>query len=194
MSYYLFDNPKMGILIALIAEFLLVMTWAILQGRFRKLLLLIGPVLAGAFILLDVLVHTDREALEEATRQVVQAAEEEDAASIIALISDKFLHEASITRDVINQQIQQRFPDDKDIIDSNRVTKLEVTEVKESGGKVEFTVLTTMGLQSKYAHILQKSRWRFHFTRDPDGQFRINNIEMTYPQELNFRRLINMAL
>jgi hypothetical protein len=71
---------------------------------------------------------------------------------------------------------------------------MEVIEVNESGGKVEFSVLTTMGSESKYTDILQKSRWRFHFTRDPDGQYRIHNIEMTYPQELNLRRLINMAL
>jgi len=194
MSYYLFENPSMGILIAVVVEFLLVMTWAMFRERFKKSLLLIGPGLVGLFVLLDVLVQTNREILEEATRQVVQAAEEEDAESIIALISDTFLHDASIDREAINKQIQRRFPADRDIIDSNRVTKLEVTEVNESGGKVEFSVLTTMGPESKYANVFQKSRWRFHFTRDPDGQYRIHNIEMTYPQEINFRRLINMAL
>ena len=194
MSYYLFENPSMGILIAVVVEFLLVMTWAMFRDRFKKPLLLVGPGLAGLFVLLDVLVQTNREELEEATRQVVQAAEEEDAESIIALISDTFLHDASIDREAINKQIQRRFPADRDIIDNNRITKLEVIEVNESGGKVEFSVLTTMGPESKYTDILQKSRWRFHFTRDPDGQYRIHNIEMTYPQELNLRRLINMAL
>ena len=69
MNYYLFESPSMGILIAVVVEFLLVMTWAILQGRFRKPLLLIGPALAGLFILLDTLVQTNREALEEARRR-----------------------------------------------------------------------------------------------------------------------------
>ena len=194
MSYYLFDNPKTGILIALVLEFLLVMAWVIFKERMRKSLLLIGPVLVGLFVLLDVLVQTNREALEEATRRVVQAAEDEDAASIIALISDEFLHETTIDRDQINRSIQERFPADRDIIDSNRVTKLEVIEVNESGGQVEFSVITTMGPGSTYANVLQKSRWRFHFRRDGDGQYRITNIEMTYPQEFNLRRLINMAL
>ena len=194
MSYYLFDNPKAGILIALILEFLLVMAWVIFRERIKKPLLLIGPGLVGLFVLLDVLVQTNREALEEATRRIVQAAQEEDAESIIALISDKFLHETTMDRDQMNRSIQERFPSDKDIIDSNRVTKLEVIEVNESGGQVEFSVLTTMGPESQYANVLQKSRWRFHYTRDADGQYRITNIEMTYPQELNFRRLIHMAL
>ena len=194
MSYYLFDNSKTGILIALVLEFLLVMAWVIFKERMRKSLLLIGPVLVGLFVLLDVLVQTNREALEEATRRVVQAAEDEDAASIIALISDEFLHETTIDRDQINRSIQERFPADRDIIDSNRVTKLEVIEVNESGGQVEFSVITTMGPGSTYANVLQKSRWRFHFRRDGDGQYRITNIEMTYPQEFNLRRLINMAL
>ena len=194
MSYHLFDNPKTGILIALMLEFLLVMAWLIFKERIKKPLLLIGPGLVGLFVLLDVLVQTNREALEEATRRIVQAAEDEDAESIIALISDKFLHKATINREQFAQQVQQLFPAKKNLIDSNRVTKLEVTEVNESGGQVEFTVLTTMGPQSKYANMLQKSRWRFHFTRDPDGQYRITNIEMTFPQEFNFRRLINMAL
>jgi len=194
MNYYLFESPSMGILIAVVVEFLLVMTWAILQGRFRKPLLLIGPALAGLFILLDVLVQTDREALEEATRRIVQAAQDENAEGIIALISDKFLHETTMDRDLINRSIRERFPAGKDIINSNRITKLDVIEVNGSGGKVEFSVLTTMGPESKYANVLQKSRWRFHFTRDADGQYRITNIEMTYPQEFNLRRLINMAL
>ena len=61
MSYYLFDNPKMGILIALMLEFLLVMAWLILQERIKKPLLLIGPGLIGLFVLLDMLVQTDRK-------------------------------------------------------------------------------------------------------------------------------------
>ncbi len=190
MSYYLFDNPKAGILIALILEFLLVMGWLIFRERIKKPLLLIGPGLVGLFVLMDALVQTNREALEEATRQVVQAAEDEDAEGILAFISDTYLQNSSLDRETI----RQRFPVGKNIIDSNRITKLEVTQVSESGGQVEFSVLTTMGPGSQYANVTQKTRWRFHFTRDGDGQYRINDIEMTFPQELNLRRLIQMAL
>ena len=56
MRYYLFESPSMGILIAVVVEFLLVMTWAIFRERFKKLLLLIGPGLAGLFVLFGTVV------------------------------------------------------------------------------------------------------------------------------------------
>lgn len=193
MSYYLFDNPMTAILIAVILEFLLMMAWLIFRERIKKPLLLIGPGLVGLFVLLDVLVQTNREALEEATRQIVQAAQEEDADGMIALISDSFLHDTTMDREQFAQLVRQRFPS-KNLIDNNRVTKLEVTEVNEKGGQVAFSVLTTMGPDSVYADMIQKTRWWFHFVRDTDGQYRIKNIEMTFPKEFNLGRLIRMAL
>jgi hypothetical protein len=179
MSYYLFDNPKTGILIALMLEFLLVMAWVIVRERIKKPLLLIGPGLVGLFVLLDVLVQTNREALEEATRKMVQAAEDEDAERIIDLISGEFSH-GSIDKDRVAYFIRRHFDPAKPLIESNRVTRLEVEKVSEQKGTVEFTVITTTDQRSEYGYqSFIKTKWRFEYVKDPDGQYRVIDLIMT---------------
>lgn len=179
MSYHLFDNPKAGILIALMLEFLLVMAWVIFRERIKKPLLLIGPGLVGLFVLLDVLVQTNREALEDATRRLVQAAEEEDAQGIIDLISEEFSH-GSIDKEQVAYFIRHHFDSSKPLIESNRVTRLEVTKVTEQNGTVEFTVITSTEQNSAYGYQpFIKTKWRFDYIKDPDGQYRVNDLIMT---------------
>lgn len=180
MNHYLFDNPKMAILIALILEFLLIMAWLIFRERLKKPLLLIGPGLVGLFVLLDVLVQTDREALEEATRQIVRAAQEEDAEGIIEFISEEFSH-GSVNREREVALIRYHFDPAKPLIETNRITRLEVTKVADRSGTVEFTVVTNTDQNSVYGYYpLIKTKWRFEFVKDPDGRYRVKDMVMTH--------------
>ncbi|MBN1844680.1 MAG: hypothetical protein JW810_03285 [Sedimentisphaerales bacterium] len=179
MNHYLFEDPSAGILLAVVLEFLLVMTWAIRKQRFHRPLLLLGPALAGLFLLLDRLVQTNREALEDATRRLVQAAEQEDADTIISLLSDSFRH-GVVTKEMTEGILRYHLRADKPLIESNRITRLEVTRAGDDGGSVELTVMTNTDQESVYGYYpLIKTRWRFDFVRDPDKQFRLQDLEMT---------------
>ena len=180
MGYYLFDNLTMGIILACILEFLALVTWMFLRERVNKLYLLIGPGVIGLFVLLDWLVETDREELENTTRVIVQAAEDEDAAAIISLVSDNFLYRNRLNKAKAAGFIKSYLK--RPVIVTNIVRNLIVTQVSQVQGQVEFTALTNFEPEGTYGMVpLLKTHWRLDYVRDPDGQYRLSNLELLEP-------------
>jgi len=177
MYYHLFDSPNAGLIIAVLLETVILLAWAFTSGRVKKVYILTGPLLAGLFLLLDYAVDTNREQLERVTRQIVQGAEDEDAAAIINLLSDNLLLDNGFRKEQASQVIAQRLS--KPLIATNSIRSLEVTSAGEQSGRVEFAVLTTIDPQSNYAMIpVVGSSWLFEYVRDSDGQFRVKNMIM----------------
>lgn len=176
MSYYLFDNPRLVLALAILLEVGVLVVWAV--RRIRPRWFLLGPVLAGLVLLADGLVETPREQMDRVTREMVQAAEREDAPAIIDRLSASFLHNVLIRKTVVSPLIQHYL--DRPMIDKNQITRLEVLEVRSDGGKVELVVLTFMDRNGPYAEYasLVKTVWRFDFVRDPDGPFRVCDMEL----------------
>ena len=177
MGYYLFDNPKMAIILACVLEFLACVCWIFARDRFNKLLFLIGPAVIGIFILLDQLVRTNREKLQDATRIIVKAAEDEDPDSILQLISDNFLYKNYLNKLGAAQYIKSYLR--KPVIVSNSIREITVKNLTERQGQVEFRVLTHFEPKGPYGFVpLLMTRWRFDYLKDSDGQYRVHNIEM----------------
>ncbi|MFC1782719.1 hypothetical protein ACFL02_03920 [Planctomycetota bacterium] len=180
MGYYLFDSLVIGITLAAILEFLSLVTWMFMRERFNKLYLLIGPGVIGLFVLLDWLVETNREEIENTTRVIVQAAEDEDAAAIIALVSDNFLYRNRLGKTKAAGFIKSYLI--RPVIVTNIVRNLIVKQVSQVQGQVEFSVITNFEPEGTYGMVpLLKTRWQFDFVRDPDGQYRLSNLELLEP-------------
>ena len=178
MSYYLFDNPKVGIIIAIIVEVLMVLSWLFAREKVRWYGLLSGPLIAGIFLLLDWGVLTNREELVETTQTVVQAAEDEQAQPIINILSDEMIMSNGLDKPAVSAVIERYLSGP--FIQSNNIAELIVRRDDDDHGQVEFAVRTFFDPKSKYAYLSYlRSQWRFDFAR-PDGQgpYQITNMEM----------------
>jgi len=133
MYYHLFDSPNAGLIIAVLFETVILLAWAFTSGRVKKVYILTGPLLAGLFLLLDYAVDTNREQLERVTRQIVQGAEDEDAAAIINLLSDNLLLDNGFRKEQASQAIAHRLS--KPLIATNGIRSLEVTSAGEQTGR-----------------------------------------------------------
>ena len=177
MGFYLFDNPRLGIIIAVVIELVLLFCWVIMAGRVRKLAFLAGPVVAGVFILMDVFVDTYREQLEFHTRQVFQAAEDEDAQTIIDLLSDDLLLAGGIDKSRFSRLIESYMSGP--FISTNIVRKLEVLEANEQFGRVEVRVLTNTDPKGPYATSpLLKTQWQFDYKRNESDEYKIVDLQL----------------
>ena len=178
MGYYLFESCGMGVFLACVLEFLALLTWMFMREKFNKLYLLVGPGVIGFFVLMDVLVETNREQLDAATRVIVQAAEEEEAEIIIDLMSSNMLVDNKLSKEVVAIAVRGYLG--KPMITKNTVDELLVQEVNEQGGQVEVALFTSFDPKGNYsmAPPLLTSRWRLNFVKDADGQYRVSDIKM----------------
>ena len=177
MGYYLFESCGMGIFLACVLEFLALMTWMFMREKFNKLYLLVGPGVIGFFVLMDVLVETNREQLDGATRVIAQAAEDEEAEIIIDLMSNNLLINKRLTKEAAAQVVRGYLG--TPMITKNNVAELVVKEVNEQGGHVEVALFTTFDPKGNYSLIpLLRTRWRVDFVKDADGQYRVSDIKM----------------
>ncbi|MCP4712496.1 MAG: hypothetical protein GY869_28055, partial [Planctomycetes bacterium] len=165
-----------GVILACVLEFLALSTWMFMREKFNKLYLLVGPGVIGFFLLMDVLVETNREQLDEATRVIVQAAQDEEAEIIIDLLSSNMLVNNKLSKDMVAVVIRGYLG--KPMITKNRVNELLVQEVSEQGGQVEVALFTTFDPKGNYSMVppLMTSRWRLNFVKDSDGQYRVSDI------------------
>lgn len=177
MSYYLFDNPKVGIIVAIIVEVLMVLSWLFAREKIRWYGLLAGPVLAGLFLLLDWMVLTNREELVETTEMVVQAAEEEQAQVIINSLSNEITMSNGLDRATVVASIQKYLA--APLIQSNFIAEMVVRDDSNENGQVEFSVRTIFDPKSRYAYASYlRSKWRFEYARgDGGGAYQITNME-----------------
>jgi len=178
VTYYLFETVRLGIIIGFIAETLLFLAWTFARGRLPCHLLLTGPAIVALFILLDCAVQTDREQIQTITRQIIEAAEDENPGAIVAHLSDNLLINNTLTKDDVAGIIEYHLA--RPVISNNTVNQLLVTNVQDRLGQVEFKVTTNIDQRSPYAiwRIVQ-SRWRFDFVRDePDAPYRVANMVM----------------
>ena len=106
--YYLFDSPRLGIIIAIVLETIILLGWAFVRQYIKPWYLLAGPVLAGGFLLSDMAVETKREQLENVTRQIVQAVEDENADCFISLLSDDMVLSNGMDKVTAQRIIKQR--------------------------------------------------------------------------------------
>jgi hypothetical protein len=177
MGYYLFEDPTMGIVLGVAVEIFLLISWMFMRERFNRLVLLAGPAVMGLFILLDVLVDTNREQLTKTTRQIINAAEEENAEVIIGLLSDNLLINNSLDKDMVGGIIKWHLS--KPLIAANYTKEILVKSHSDQAGQVEFEVTTNLDPKSSYGVIpLVKSQWRFEYVRDPDGKYRVKDMVM----------------
>ena len=176
MTYHLFDSPRLALFIAVLAEIILYAAWMFTHGRLKKRYLLIGPLLAGMSLLLDLTVETNREALERLTRTIVQAAEEENAPAIIDHLSDNFFDFNGLDKDRTSGRIETWLA--RPLISTNRINQLQVLTAQDDTGTVEFHVTTVLDPKNPYAAYppIVKTVWRFEFIRDPDGAYAVARI------------------
>lgn len=169
------ENIRLGIIFAVIAETLILLGWVFMRHRLRWFHWLIGPALLALAWGLDFAIETDPEQLRRITKEVVKAAQDEDAETIIARLHkdlrlDNGMNKSSVTR-VIQQYCSQ--PQ----ISKNILTVLEVARAEPTAGTVNFTAVTTMDPKSPYAVVsVIKSRWRFEYVREPDRPYEITNM------------------
>jgi len=177
MGYYLFESCGMGVFLACVLEFLALVTWMFMREKFNKLYLLVGPGVIGFFVLMDVLVETNREQLDAATRAIVQAAKEEEAELIIDLFSSNMMINKKLNKESAARVVRTYLS--KPMINNNKVTELLVKEVTEQGGHVEVAVFTSFDPKGDYSMVpLLRTRWRMDFVKDADGQYRVSDIKM----------------
>jgi len=179
MAYYLFDSIRGGLIIALVVEVALFLAWAFTAGKVKKRYLLIGPLIVGIFLLMDFLVETNREQLDRITRQIVKAAELEDAPGMIQHLSDDFLAPNGYNKSQASAAIQNKLR--QSLIEENSISALDVLSHEDSQGQVEFTVVTRLDTKSPYAAIpLVTTHWRFDYSRRPDSPYQVKSITMLW--------------
>jgi len=177
MSHFLFESPTLGIILAVVAEFILLLAWIFARQRVKIRNLLIGPALVVLVVLGDFLVETDREAMDRITREVVLAVEQENAAGVISHLGEDFGRGSKIDKARASAVISQRLS--KPIISKNNITELLVNSAVELRGQVQFRVTSTFDPKSVYAAYgpFVRSKWQFDFQQDIDGQWQIVNIK-----------------
>jgi len=177
MTHYLFESPVLGLLAAGVIELLTVIVWSMRRDRKSALMLLVGPGVAALFVLLDLLVQTPAEAMEATTRRIVKLAVKEDGQGVIDLLSESFRHKQFVVKAAASPVVRRYLQGP--VIESAGVTYLEVSSARKQGGQVGFTVLAVMDPKGPFAAGgLLKSRWLFTYVRDPDGRYRVRDIEL----------------
>jgi len=179
MSYYFFDNPTWGIVIAILVEFILILTWIFLRERTNPFTLLAGPVIAGLFLLGDFLVETNREKVEKTVRQLALYAEQENAEAFLALLSQDIQLPNRMGKEQIASRLRDFFA--RPLIANNRIYQVRVHQVDDQQAQAELHVTTTLDENSQYrvyAPILTM-KWKLDFVRDPDNIYRLTNAVMT---------------
>jgi len=166
MPWNFFDSIKPGLLLSLLFETFLLLGWAFKPDRFRKVWLWAGPVL---FVALEWFVETDREQLVRITREIVRAAQEEDAPAIIARLDDEFSLPNGFNKEQAAAAIRDKL--DAPLIASNVITQLEVTRILGDRGQVRLTVLTTLETKNKFGPSPYpiKTTWLFDYLRRAPG-------------------------
>ena len=179
MTYYLFDSIRGGLIIALLVEVALFLAWAFTAGKVKKRYLLTGPLIVALFLLMDFLVETNREQLERITRQIVKAAELEDAPGIIRHLSDDFKAPNGYDKAQASTAIQNKLR--QSLIEENSITALDVLSHQDLHGQVEFTVVTRLDTKSPYATIpLVTTHWQFDYTCRPGSPYQVQSITMLW--------------
>jgi len=178
MSYYLFESPRLGLMIAGMVEILLVLGWIFARDRTRPITLLAGPAIAGLFLLADWAVVTNREQLEHNTREIVQAAEEENAEKILSCVSDNFLYQKRLDKESLSVELKRLLS--KPLIEDNVIRELLVKKVDNQQGQVEVVIFTTIDPKSPYAGYTAfvQTKWRFNYIRETGGKYKLINSTM----------------
>ncbi|MBN2210625.1 MAG: hypothetical protein JW709_04440 [Sedimentisphaerales bacterium] len=172
----IWESSRGIILIAAAVEAVVFIAHLVRPDKVRWYAFLVGPVLAALGILADMAKETYRETVERVTREVVLAAEEEDAQAIIDRISVQFTHKNTLIKIAAEAIIRRRLKGP--LIDYNKITRYDLTQDDPDHPVVEFTVFTQFDKNSPYGAIIEKTRWRFDFVRDEDGQYRIADIQL----------------
>ena len=173
----LFESPRPLLAIAIALEAVLMLAWLLTHSKVRPHWLLVGPIVAGAAFLLDGLVETNREQLDRTTRLIVQAAEDENAPLLIAQLSDNLSLENGLGKHGVSTYLNDVLS--KPLIATNMINEIQVVEVEDNHGRVEFSVTTNIDHRSDLALVrLIRTQWQFDYIRDPDGVYRLRNLEM----------------
>ncbi len=176
MDFNVFENVKTGLMIAIVLETVIIVGWSIRPDKIHKIYLIIGPLLAGAFWGLDAMVETNTEQLNRITKTVIQAAEEEDAETIIPYISKDFLLTNGMGKAAVTGVI--RWWLDKPFIETIFLRKFEVTHINETEGTAEFRILCIFDKDGMLGYAGARTlKWRFIYERDnPETEYKIINI------------------
>jgi hypothetical protein len=177
IAYYLFDNIRVGIIMAMLIEAAVMLWWAFTRSNKSRWALLVGPVVVGLLVLLNWAVETNREQAERITRQIVQAAEEEDSRRIISLLSPD-IQESGWDYTNVCKRIEEMCS--KPLIERNHINELIVETADNSAATVRFVVTTFIDKKSPYNVYtpLVKSEWRFGYTRAGNSEYRLSHFTM----------------
>lgn len=172
---YLYDNPTLVIVYAVVLEAIILITWLIARNPKSRLALLVGPVIVGLVLLIDRAVLTDREDLEGIVRRVIDYVELEEANPIIDLLSDDFRLDNDMDKTAITGVLEAYFAGP--LISRNFSVDLVVTEALPERGQVEFCVITTFDPKSRYAYAsVLRSQWRFDFVCEEEAGYKITKM------------------
>jgi hypothetical protein len=178
MGYYLFDEPLVVLVSAGILEGILLLCWLFSPRSARPIYLLAGPFLVGMVFLLDWTIETDREKLEQKTRDIIQAVENEDSESIIVALSGGFMAEGQVDRTAAASVIRHYLS--RPFIKYNTIRTLETHEIEEHKGEVAVSLFSQIDPKSPYYYFPAiSSECRFHFRYDePKSDYLVTNIEI----------------
>ena len=111
-------------------------------------------------------------------RQMVQAAEDENADVLIDMLHDDFKASQAIDKSAASAIIRGYFS--RPQVNNNHIDSMEITVDSDDKGEVLLGVTTTLDPKSPYAMTVPvvRSTWRFDFLRDDDGVFRAVDLEM----------------
>ena len=169
------ESARLGIVLAVMAETLILLGWVFMRHRLRWWHWLIGPALLALALGLDLAVETDPEQLRRITKEIVKAAENEDAQAIVARLHEDLHLDNGMRKSSVVRVIQQYCSQPQ--IAKNVITVLDVVRAEPAAGTVNFTAVTTIDPRSPYAVVSAiKSRWRFEYVRPPGREYEITNM------------------
>jgi hypothetical protein len=179
MSYHLFDDPKVGLIIALVVQVLMALSWLLARDKIQWYVLLAGPVIVGLVLLLDWLVVTNREELVETTKIIVQAAQDEDAQRIINVLSDDMVMSNGLDKEEVSFVIDRYLSGP--FIQTNFIVDIHVRNDDDQGSVVVLALRTIFDPKSRHGLTSYlRTRWQFDFSRKQgQGPFQVINMEMT---------------
>lgn len=167
MGYHIFDNPSSGLLMALVVQAGLLIGWLINREKIRSVYLILGPVLAGLVLLMDFLVDTSREQLDDRTRELVAAAEAEQADVLISALAPVEDFDGHTVPSVVKAAIERYLSGP--LLDTCHISDLEVSQYGPTAGNVRFKVIVTMDQESRYAYVpVFASVWEISYVREDE--------------------------
>lgn len=171
------ESVRLGIIIAVLVGTLVLIANTFMRDRFRGWWWLIAPAILLLAVALDAGFETNREQLRRITYLVINAAEIEDAETIISRLHKDLELDSGMGKPAVSKVLREYFSGP--LIRGCSVVKFEILRHDDAAGVVEFKVISTIDPASIYAVIpAVTTRWRLDFARAEGGEYEITNMSL----------------